>query len=138
VSIHQYFTSSFFIQKFFLRSFYVLTIWVSNFFGKKDLGTKAAHKMLVKLTLGLPGSTQSSIRCTKPPVRFPRPSRTPDWSRCKAGPSCKPPTWSRNLCSQVFGIPIVNVIKLFFSSSLTQRQTKLKWLYLAARLLNLL
>ncbi len=32
-----------------LRNLYVLTIWVSNFW-RKDLGAKAAHKMLVKLT----------------------------------------------------------------------------------------
>jgi hypothetical protein len=48
---HQYFKSSFFVQKFFLRSFYVLTIWVCNFW-QKGFGTKAAHKMLVKLTPG--------------------------------------------------------------------------------------
>jgi hypothetical protein len=35
-----------------LCSLYVLTIWVSNFW-QKDFGTKAAHKMLVKLTPGV-------------------------------------------------------------------------------------
>ena len=34
-----------------LRTFYVLTIWVCNFLAK-DIGAKAAHKMLVKLTPG--------------------------------------------------------------------------------------
>ncbi len=38
-----------FSYKSFLRSFYVLTIWVVMFW-QKDFGTKAAHKMLVKLT----------------------------------------------------------------------------------------
>ncbi len=32
----------------------MLTIWVSNFW-RKDFGTKAAHKMLVKLTPGEAG-----------------------------------------------------------------------------------
>jgi hypothetical protein len=40
-----------FSYKSFLCSFYVLTIWVCNFW-RKDLGTKAVHKMLVKLTPG--------------------------------------------------------------------------------------
>jgi len=44
--------SSFFVQKFFLRSLYVLTILVCNFLGR-DLGVKAARKMLVKLTPGV-------------------------------------------------------------------------------------
>jgi len=46
---HLHFKSSF-IALFFC-SFYVLTVWVCNFFfgGKKEIGIKAAHKMLVKL-----------------------------------------------------------------------------------------
>jgi hypothetical protein len=46
--IHQYFKSSFFVQSF-LRSFYVLTIGFVIFW-QTDIGAKAAHKMLVKLT----------------------------------------------------------------------------------------
>jgi hypothetical protein len=36
-----------------LRTFYVLSLWVCNFW-QKDFGAKAAHKMYVKLTPGLP------------------------------------------------------------------------------------
>jgi hypothetical protein len=42
--------SSFFLKSFW-HSLYVLTIWVCNFL-PQDFGTKAAHKMLVKLTPG--------------------------------------------------------------------------------------
>jgi len=36
-----------------LHTFYVLTQFGFVIFWQKDFGTKAAHKMLVKLTLGL-------------------------------------------------------------------------------------
>jgi hypothetical protein len=42
-----------FRTKVFLRSFYVLKIGFVIFW-QKDFGTKAAHKMMVKLTPGLP------------------------------------------------------------------------------------
>jgi hypothetical protein len=48
-----------FSHKIFLRSFYVLTILVCNFW-RKDFGTKAAHKMLVKLT---PGAIIKAQKC---------------------------------------------------------------------------
>ncbi len=51
VSISPIFYEQLFHTKVFLRSFYVLTIWVLIFW-QKDLGAKADHKMLVKLTPG--------------------------------------------------------------------------------------
>jgi hypothetical protein len=51
VEISYSFYNQLFHNKVFLRSFYVLTIWVCPFW-QKDFGAKAAHKMLVKLTLG--------------------------------------------------------------------------------------
>jgi hypothetical protein len=43
---HQYFTSSFFIRKFFCAAFVCLQCGFVIFW-QKDLGAKAAHKMLV-------------------------------------------------------------------------------------------
>jgi hypothetical protein len=41
--------SAAFLYESFLCSFYILTIWFHNFLAQ-GFGTKAAHKMLVKLT----------------------------------------------------------------------------------------
>ncbi len=49
---HQYFMSSFFVQKFFCTCFMCLQCRLVIFWWK-DLGAKAAHKMLVKLTPGI-------------------------------------------------------------------------------------
>ncbi len=57
---HQYFTSSFFVRKFFCAAFMCLQFEFVIFW-RKDFGAKAAHKMLVKLTLGL----QNKIWMTK-------------------------------------------------------------------------
>jgi hypothetical protein len=46
---HQYFMSSSFIWKFFCAAFMILQFGFVIFW-QKDFGTKAAHKMLVKLT----------------------------------------------------------------------------------------
>ncbi len=35
-----------------LHSFYVLTFWLCDFFVQKNISTKVAHKMLLKLTTG--------------------------------------------------------------------------------------
>jgi hypothetical protein len=45
---HQHFTCAFFVQKC-LRSFSLVTVWLCNFWSK-EIGAKAAHKMLMKLT----------------------------------------------------------------------------------------
>jgi hypothetical protein len=53
---HQYFTNSFSIPKY---TALMCLQFVFLIFGQKDFGAKAAHKMLVKLTLGwkgLPGT----------------------------------------------------------------------------------
>jgi len=48
---HQHFTLTFFVQKCFaqLYSYYSLVL---GFFWRKDIGEKAARKMLMKLTIG--------------------------------------------------------------------------------------
>jgi len=51
VSISAIFYEQLFCTRVFLRSFDVLTIWGCNFW-QKEFGAKAAHKMLVELTLG--------------------------------------------------------------------------------------
>jgi len=40
------------LYKTVFRSFSLLTVWVCNFFWQQNIGTKAAHKMLVKLKPG--------------------------------------------------------------------------------------
>jgi hypothetical protein len=50
---HQCFTNSFFVQKFFCAAFMWLQFGFVIFW-RKDFGTKAAHKMLVKLTPVVP------------------------------------------------------------------------------------
>jgi len=51
VSISQTFYKQLFVQKCFLSSFLLLSVWLCNFLTQKNIGTKAACKMLVKLTL---------------------------------------------------------------------------------------
>ncbi len=45
-----------FLYESALRTFYVLTVWVCNFFWQNEIGLKAAHKLLVKSTLGCSSS----------------------------------------------------------------------------------
>ncbi len=56
---HKHFTSSFFVQKFFYAAFMCLQFGFVIFW-RKDFGTKAAYKMLVKLMAGL-RSTRGGI-----------------------------------------------------------------------------
>ena len=47
--IHQHFTSSFFVRKYFMQLLCAYSLGL-KFFWQKEIGAKAAHKMLVKLT----------------------------------------------------------------------------------------
>jgi hypothetical protein len=49
---HQYFMRSFFVQKFFAQLLCALQFGFVIFW-RKDFGTKAAHKVLVRLTTGV-------------------------------------------------------------------------------------